>query len=197
MLTLICHKMRSLHHPLFLSCLITLGSCNDKDTISPDSRNDSAQEGSVSIVAKLDKIVIPKIDIDGASIEEAIDFARVCSIRYDPERDSEYLGVSFIVRHSRAGQDEESDGYTGIGIDGTARTKTITYVAENVRLLDLVREIARQCGLDSYLTSVGIVFVPEGAPPFPNAKADKGDVWEILRHSVKNQGEQDAPSNGE
>ncbi len=184
------HKMRSLLYPVFLSCLIALGSCNDKGTNSSDARGDSAQDGSASIVAKLDKVVIPKIDIDGASIEEAVDFARVCSIRYDPERDSEFRGVSIIERQSRTNPDEAPDGYRGIGIEGTAQAKTMTYVAENVRLLDFVREIARQGGLDSYLTSVGIVFVPEGAPPFPNAKADTGDVWEVLRQSDKNQGEQ-------
>lgn len=127
--------------------------------------------------------------MDGASIEEAVDFARVCSIQYDPERDSEFRGVSFVVRYPGAGQKEEADGYPGIGIDGTARAQTMSYVAENVRLLDFVREIARQGELDSYLTSVGIVFVPEGGPPFPNAKADRGGVWEILRNSEKDQGE--------
>lgn len=180
------------YHTLVLSCFIALGSCNERGTSASDLQDEAVADVTASMVAKLDRIVIPKVDIDDASIEEAVDFARICSFKYDPERNTEFRGVSFMERRSRANQEEESDGFPGIGIDGAARGKTMTYAAENVRLLDLVKEIARQGALDCYLTPVGIAFVPEGMPPFPNAKVEKGDVLKVLRRSEKNQDEQGA-----
>ena len=37
------------------------------------------------IMARLDRIVIPKVDCEKATVEEVIDFARIRSIQLDPD----------------------------------------------------------------------------------------------------------------
>ena len=166
-----------------LWCGIGSFSCSEQKQHT--TKSDDESEGSIpnSVVVKLDRIVVPRVDMVDATVEEALEFARFSSFRHDPDRDTAFRGVSFIQRQSRSDQIEEPDGYRSIGIDPSTQTKRVTYAAENIRLLELVGEIARQASLDSYLTSVGIVFVPEGSDPFPNAKADNGDVWKVLRQS--------------
>ncbi|MES2997685.1 MAG: hypothetical protein V4733_12845 [Verrucomicrobiota bacterium] len=167
--------------PFILSCLMAIVSCSDQTQNAANSEGDTDADIPAWLIAKLDRIVIPKIEIDGATIEEAVEFARMSSIQYDPERDTTLRGVSFIVPSPRVAEDGEPDEYRGIGIDDPAQMKTMTYSAKNVRLLDFVREIARQGEMDAYLTSVGIIFVPEGSAPFPNAKVEQGGDWKILR----------------
>ena len=41
-------------------------------------------------------------------------------------------------------------------------------------------EVARQAHLDIYLTDVGFVICQTGDPPFPNGKAENGEVWKTI-----------------
>ena len=171
---------------------MALFSCSESGETTQEQREDSREQTTNPVIAKLEQIVIPQVNIDGATIEEAVDYARICSIQYDPESDVEYRGVSFLERRPRVDPDSEPDGYRGIGVDESAQTRTMIFAASDVPLLDFVGEIARQGALDAYLTSVGIVFVPEGSSPFPNAKAQDGDIWKVLRQSETKEGEQAA-----
>ncbi|NIP93848.1 MAG: hypothetical protein GWO24_10495, partial [Akkermansiaceae bacterium] len=81
---------------------------------------------------KLKNIVIPVVDFDDTTVEEAIDFLRQRSRELDKwEIDLEKKGINFVIRKPRlegaAGVDEELDAEAGLGaIDpGTARVKEL------------------------------------------------------------------------
>ena len=62
------------------------------------SDSDSTDSNPVSISAKLDRIIIPKIALDQASLEEALDYLRLQATENDTtELDPESKGVNFTV----------------------------------------------------------------------------------------------------
>lgn len=167
-------------------------SCSDTEEGDRQSSRQTPDSDEHPVVTKLNQIVIPKVDFSETPIEEAIDFARMRSIQLDPEEDPTRKGISFILRIPKQEGELEREGELGFAPIEPTRTRTITYKADDVRYLDLVAEIARQAALDAYLTSVGIMVVPEDQPPFPNAKAKEGEIWKTLRKASQNQGEQAA-----
>ncbi len=138
-------------------------------------------------MSKLEKIVIPVINFQNATIEEAIDFLRMLSCELEsgePER----RGVSWIIKSRRSDVDGSSFG----GLDSVQPSQgpMINYRAMDVGLLTVIEEIARQAHLDVYLTNVGIVICGSGDPPLPVGKMDGEEVWktihkEVLPHASK------------
>ena len=137
------------------------------------------------VLAKLDRIVIPVVDYENTSVEEALDFARVRMAEYDLDRKKpERMGVSFVIRRPKSPAAAEADGTgddegeAGLGAPVDHDLRRVTYHGKNVRILDLVTEIAKGGGVDAYVTSTGIILLPEGAVP------DKGVVWKVLRKTA-------------
>ena len=99
------------------------------------------------ILAKLEGTVIPEVDLTGATMNDAVNVV------------AERGGVSFVLKG---------------GEGDVAKAGKVTYQGKDVRLLDAVAEIARQCGRDAYVTSSSILLTDEGAEP-------GGEVWKVVR----------------
>ena len=129
------------------------------------------------IVANLDRIVIPTVDCEDASVEEIIDFARLRSSELDPESAKGPTGVSFIICRPK---NREGDPVPALTKEKDPGARQINYIAKNVTLTKLLIEIGRQAHLDVHVTDVGIIMCTPGHPPFPNAMAQKGEITKTL-----------------
>ena len=143
----------------------------------PDRANPEHQAAAEAVVAEIRKIVIPSINFDDITVEEAFDFLRLRSVELGndaPDR----KGVSMIVKGGLiAGKGTD----TGLEAPETAISRTtIAYHAENVDFLTAVREIARRARLDVYLTSSGIVVCGRGVSPLPVGKTEGEEIWKII-----------------
>jgi enterochelin esterase-like enzyme len=123
------------------------------------------------IVAKrriyLDSIVLEIVDLESATIQQCRDFAWARTVELDSEVDPKKKGVTILIPQNLDQCNELHE-------------PEISYRAKNITLTNLLKEMARQSGLDVYTTSVGVVFCLPGRAPFPNAAEDKGDIWEAI-----------------
>lgn len=72
----------------------------DVDFSNPNDRGDSS--GVAYITEKLRRIIIPRIDFEDTTVEEAIDFLRLRSVELDTlELDPDRKGVNFVIRRPR------------------------------------------------------------------------------------------------
>lgn len=147
------------------------------DLIARRMRPGDGEDAGEWILAHLDRIVIPQVECEGASVEEVIDFARVRSIELDPESAKAPGGISFIIC-SPDDRKKDTDAVIKEGDDPGARR--IDYVAKNVTLSRLLIEIGRRARLDVHVTDVGIILCTAGHPPFPNGKSQKGKIARTL-----------------
>jgi general secretion pathway protein D len=77
--------------------------------IVPALTTETAAVGSIPISVKLDKIILPQIDLEQISIEEALDYLRAKSVELDTlELDPARKGVN-IAFNLRGGPDEEME----------------------------------------------------------------------------------------
>ncbi len=140
----------------------------------------SAQAPGSSVLAKLDSIVIPLIDFEDTSLEEAIDYLRVRSLELDSDKPIETRGMSILIRHSH--QDSpDSPSDNGISPIGASQFQRIPRLrAENITLTQALVQTCEAADADAHVTSIGIVVCPQGTPPFPNFKSESGEVWKKL-----------------
>jgi len=133
------------------------------------------QDAADYFIGKLDKIVIPVVDFQDTTIEEAIDFLRMRAFELEAG-EPEKRGVSWIIKGRSRGAADSSAGEAV----GPNEVPKITYRVKDVRLLTAVEEVARQAHLDVYLTNVGIVICPPGEPPLPVGKMNGEEVWKTI-----------------
>lgn len=155
------------HHSLILSLCLAFSAC-ERTGGREHCREEQADAGN-DIVARLEKIVIPEIEFEEVSVEEAIDFLRMRSFELEPG-EPERKGVSWIVKSAGGGPGT---------LDANLPPK-IRYRARNVGLLTALEEVARQAHLDAYLTTVGIVICRAGDPPLPVGKMEGEEILKIL-----------------
>lgn len=130
-----------------------------------------------SIMARLDRIVIPKVDCEDASLEEILEFARIRVNKLDIDGPKELPDVSFLISRPAAREQNEGDGQSKIENAGVPRFR---YVAKNVAMIQLLSEFGRQAHMDVHVTDFGIIICAPGHPPFPNAKVEKGKIIKTL-----------------
>ena len=148
--------------------------------------------GMFIYLQRLNRIVIPIIEFDHDSIEEAIDFLSARCVDMDPDPDPTHRGVSILTKRPRQPVQPE--------IAANPERIIITYSGKAVPFLVALAEVARQAYLDIYLTEIGIVICQIGDPPFPNTKAKEGEVWKTIYKSKAKptqprKGEHAVPSN--
>lgn len=160
-------------------------SCSDSDDHNANQFESPSVVEDHPAVAHLNRILIPKVDISNATPEEAFDYVRYSLMVHDNESDPTRKGVSMIIRGSKRQGDIDQDADLGLGSNEGEKVTRITFSAENVPYFDLVAEVARQAQMDAYLTSVGFMIIPEGALPFPNAKAAEGEILKVIRKTQK------------
>ena len=121
---------------------------------------------------KVQNIVLDEVVMRGFTMQEAIDLLTQRSKTLDSDPDASLRGVTFIVVPP-SGPDRSPQ-------DKDLRAQKIDYTGKNVTLDTVLREIAKTTQHDVFLTSAGVIIVPKGNPPFPNDKADKGEIYRKL-----------------
>ncbi|MCW1886141.1 type II and III secretion system protein [Luteolibacter flavescens] len=136
----------------------------NEDLITPGGGND-ASLGSVSITAKLRRIIIPVIDFDNTSVEEAIDFLRVRAVEFDTsELDPAKKGINFVIRKPRAdggAAAAEGDATAGLGAaqdPGALRIDQLSL--RNMPLSEVLRYICEKTRLRYKVDDYAVTLVP-------------------------------------
>lgn len=121
--------------------------------------------GSAYIKNKLDSIIIPLIDFEDTSVEEAIDFLRLRTVELDStELDPNKKGISYVIRKPRvsggdAGLDADAAGGLGAAQDpGALRIKELRL--RNVPLSEALRYIAEATKLRYKIDDYAVTLVP-------------------------------------
>lgn len=124
--------------------------------------------GKRYVEAKLKEIIIPVIDFEDTSIEEAIDFLRLRSRELDPDADQTKRGVSFVIRKPRsvlspeevAVIEKEAGGPLG-GVPNRNGLRIKELRMQNVSLWDALHRIADETGLQVEISESGIRLIPK------------------------------------
>jgi general secretion pathway protein D len=120
---------------------------------------------SVSIAAKLQQIVIPVVDFNNTTVEEAIDFLRIRSIELDlGTLDEKEKGVNFVVRKPKVvdAADDSLDaegGLLGDAVDPSAVTIDKLYLT-NVPLQVALQYICDKAKLRYKVDEYAVTLLP-------------------------------------
>ncbi|MEP4079580.1 hypothetical protein [Haloferula sp.] len=110
----------------------SLGLARSSGGVIPAGQSTSA--GATYIVQKLRNIIIPVIDFEDVSIEEAIDYLRVRSIELDVmELDPEQKGINFVIRRSRS-SNVGSARISKLRLRNVPLAEALNYICEATRL---------------------------------------------------------------
>ncbi|MBK1791269.1 hypothetical protein [Persicirhabdus sediminis] len=166
---------------LFISfCSLCTFSCDSEDenhTGSVSTEDKEVEDRKAARVFELESIVIPVVDFENTSVEEAIDFLRIRARELDREVEPSYKGVSFIIRKTRSNVEYENTENTEDLLSSDVNsTNAITLKAENIKLVDALAEIATQTELDIYFIGGGCTLVPKGT------KIDSAaEAWTVIQ----------------
>ncbi len=137
---------------------------NGKDTYGAPRVDPSRNE---AIVAKLNRIVLPKVDFRETTIREAVEFLRQISRRLDTlEPDSNKKGVNIFLKlpstssaAASAGTDITAPG-AAPAAPATTEETPITLGLNNVPLYEVLRYVAAQAGLKIKIDPAAVSIVP-------------------------------------
>ena len=135
------------------------------DDIGPIITQPGGGDGSATIAAKLQQIIIPVVDFDNTTVEEAIDFLRVRSIELDlGTLDEEKKGVNFVVRKPKVvdAADDSLDaegGLLGDNVDPSAVTIDSLYLT-NVPLQVALQYICDKADLRFKVDEYAVTLLP-------------------------------------
>ena len=140
-----------------------------------DSNYQTQETGGVAyITEKLRRIVIPSINFEDTTVEEAIDFLRLRSVELDTlELDPDRKGVNFVIRRPRAapaaaaadgldaaaGGDEAAGGLLGGGDPGSLRISELRL--RNVPLAVALKYICDATKLRYKVDDFAVTLVPQ------------------------------------
>lgn len=170
-------KVRATPAALLLAAAVMTSCDRHKAPVETEKEtpaHDEAPEPGAFILAKLDSIIIPVIDFEDTSLEEAMDYLRVRSIELDSYEPIDMRGVSILIKANPAVPNSLSLG------ESEPFTRIDRLHATNITLTEALIQTCEAAEVDAYLTSVAIVVCPKGIPPFPNPKADSGEVYKKL-----------------
>lgn len=123
--------------------------------VVPELTTDTAAVGSIPISVKIDKIIIPQIDLEQISIEEALDYLRAKSAELDTlELDPARKGVN-IAFNLRGGADEE--------MEKKILAQRFNLRLRNVPLSQVLRYINDQTHTSYSTDDFSVVIRPAGA----------------------------------
>ena len=107
---------------------------------------------------KLKSIIIPKVDFEDTTVEEAIDFMRLRARELDSDPAPAMKGVSMVIREPREVESKGTLLEPLLEEAGARRIKALRM--ENVSAWELLHTIARETGLEIEITDTAIVIGP-------------------------------------
>jgi hypothetical protein len=139
---------------------------------SAETTGEKLPESMREIVA----VKIPKIEAKGATLRELVDFIAARIRELDPHKPS---GISFLT----CGFGDRQEG-NAPAAEPKNDEKKFNYSRENVSVAEVFVDLARLCQVEFHITSVGVVVTPIGSRPFPNNKADKGEIFYTYKQTA-------------
>lgn len=137
----------------------------------PPTRETASTEGTgvIYITEKLRRIIIPRIDFEDNTVEEAIDFLRLRSAELDTlELDPARKGVNFVVRRPQqaaAGANEGLDAAAGEGglpaASDPGALRITNLRLKNVPLSQALKYICEQAKLRYKVDDFAVTLVPQ------------------------------------
>jgi hypothetical protein len=121
------------------------------DSLSSKQPREQETEAARRVREKLDSIIIPNIDFDDTSFEEAIDFLRIRAAELDPHPDS--------LPHDAIKLPES----TSNGDIGARRI--LTFSEKNISMWKVLKRIASDCRMKIKSTDEGIELIPISPAP--------------------------------
>jgi general secretion pathway protein D len=126
--------------------------------ISPD------RGGVVYIQNKLRSIIIPMVDFDSTTVEEAIDFLRQRSRELDTnELDPEKKGINFVIRRARVeggAVDDALDADVGLGASNPGAASIKELKLRNVPIATVLQYICDQAALRYKVDEFAVTLLP-------------------------------------
>jgi len=121
------------------------------------------------LVERITAHKIPRINTQDTSLIEFIDFIahRIRELDSEPT-----TGMSFILSGFIDSEDGDSSALGSIESE-----KKINYVSDDVSVGEIFVDLARAYKIEFHITNIGIVVTPSGAKPFPNTKANEGEIY--------------------
>ncbi|HAO94705.1 MAG TPA: type II and III secretion system protein, partial [Verrucomicrobiales bacterium] len=150
----------------------------------------------VNIEFKLKNMIIPVVDFDDTTVEEAIDFLRQRAAELDKwELDPVKKGINFVIRKPRIGgggaPDAELDIEGGLGaIDpGSARVKELKL--RNVPLSSVLQYICEQARLRFKVDDFAVTLLPIGSAEGEDVLTRKWKVPPTFLNDIRTGGDGD------
>jgi bla regulator protein blaR1 len=134
-----------------VALLITFGVTKAQEPVNPKVELKAVEPmtiGRAYIEKKLDTIVIPKVEVENAVLEEMVDVLRQYSRQFDTEKNPAQKGINFVLK-----KPSEED-------HAIFKPRLITFQKNNITLRGLVIEIRKQSGMEFKVDDFGLVFFP-------------------------------------
>jgi hypothetical protein len=101
---------------------------------------------------KLEAIIIPKVDFEGTTAEEAIDFLRHRVVELDPEPDYRARGMAFHVNRPKDSEPSPSTSPTSVDVSHAGHD----FKADNISAWQLLKRIASDNRMRIEVTERGV-----------------------------------------
>ncbi|MES2474893.1 MAG: M56 family metallopeptidase [Verrucomicrobiota bacterium] len=132
-------------------------------------------DGVKYITDKLNSIVLPRIDLEDTTLEEAVDFLRLSANELDiGEKDPAKKGINFVIRKPRPVAGEKPFEYGLLGVK-----------LKNVPLSKVIAELAEEAGAVVKVDDFAVTFLPAGEAKIPQDGRPTGGAPEAAAPQPK------------
>lgn len=115
--------------------------------------------GTEAILAKLNRIIIPRINLEETTLREAITFLQQQSVRLDTTGDEARRGVNIVLQLAPSGQADQQQEEPQV-----SPNTRITLQLSNVPLSEALRYVAELAGLRVKVEPYAVTLVPLSVP---------------------------------